>query len=138
LLIGVTEFFRQPQAWEILEEKVIPVLVERAEPESEIRVWVPGCSTGKEAYSLAMLLTEQVEKSGKKLAIQIFATDSDTASLAAARSGSYRRRRSGKCLPTAEAVFCPQRRALPGHQEGPERSFSLSEPHADPPFPGWT
>jgi two-component system, chemotaxis family, CheB/CheR fusion protein len=89
LLIGVTEFFRQPQAWEILEEKVIASLVESAQPGGEIRVWVPGCSTGKEAYSLAMLLSEQVEKSGKKLAIQIFATDSDVAALATARSGSY-------------------------------------------------
>ena len=89
LLIGVTEFFRQPQAWEILEEKVIAALVENARPGSEIRVWVPGCSTGKEAYSLAMLLIEQVEKSGKKVGFQIFATDSDAAALATARSGSY-------------------------------------------------
>ncbi len=63
--------------------------MESAQPGSEIRVWVPGCSTGKEAYSLAMLLAEQVEKSGKKVDIQIFATDSDAAALAAARSGSY-------------------------------------------------
>ncbi len=89
LLIGVTEFFRQPQAWEILEEKVIPGLIERTRPGSEIRVWVPGCSTGKEAYSLAMLLVEQIEKSGKGVSIQIFATDSDVRALATARSGSY-------------------------------------------------
>jgi two-component system, chemotaxis family, CheB/CheR fusion protein len=89
LLIGVTEFFRQPQAWEILDEKVISVLVERAQPGSEIRIWVPGCSTGKEAYSLAMLLAERVEKLDKQATAQIFATDSDTAALATARSGSY-------------------------------------------------
>jgi two-component system CheB/CheR fusion protein len=89
LLIGVTEFFRQPQAWEMLEEKVIAHLVESARPGSQIRVWVPGCSTGKEAYSLSMLLCEQVEKAGKKAEIQIFATDSDAAALATARSGSY-------------------------------------------------
>ena len=89
LLIGVTEFFRQPQAWEILEEKVIAGLVEKAQPGSEIRVWVPGCATGNEAYSLAMLLSEQVEKSCKKVAIQIFATDSDAAALVTARSGTY-------------------------------------------------
>jgi len=95
LLIGVTEFFRQPQAWEILEEKGIAPLVENAGPGSEIRVWVPGCSTGKEAYSLAMLLSEQVEESGKKVDIQIFATDSDVAALAAARSGSYSKEEIG-------------------------------------------
>ncbi|HEX7599650.1 MAG TPA: CheR family methyltransferase, partial [Polyangia bacterium] len=89
LLIGVTEFFRQPQAWEIVEEKIVATLVENAQPGSEIRVWVPGCSTGQEAYSLAMVLTEQVKKSGKKLGFQIFATDSDPAALATARSGSY-------------------------------------------------
>jgi two-component system, chemotaxis family, CheB/CheR fusion protein len=89
LFIGVTDFFRQPQAWETLEEKVIAAIVENAEPGSEIRIWVPGCSTGKEAYSLAMLLTEQVEKSGKRVAVQIFATDSDLAALATARSGIY-------------------------------------------------
>ena len=89
LLIGVTEFFRQPQAWEFLAEKVIAGLVENAEPDTVIRVWVPGCSSGQEAYSLAMLLTEQVERSGKKVDFQIFATDTDHAALAKARSGIY-------------------------------------------------
>ena len=99
LLIGVTEFFRQPPAWEILEEKVIASLVKKAQPGSEIRVWVPGCSTGKEAYSLAMLLTEQVEKSGKKVNIQIFATDPDVVSLATARSGTYSKEEIGENVP---------------------------------------
>jgi two-component system CheB/CheR fusion protein len=89
LLIGVTEFFRQTRAWEVLEERVIAAVVENARPGSEIRVWVPGCSTGQEAYSLAMLLHEQVEKSGKQVDIQIFATDSDPSPLATARTGSY-------------------------------------------------
>jgi PAS domain S-box-containing protein len=96
LLIGVTEFFRQPQAWEILEQKVISPLVENAQPGSEIRVWVPGCATGQEAYSLAMVLVEEVEKSGKKASIQLFATDSDGAALAAARSGSYSHEEVGR------------------------------------------
>lgn len=89
LLIGVTEFFRQPPAWETLKRKVVAPLVENAERGSEIRVWIPGCSTGQEAYSLAMLLSEQIEESGKELDVQIFATDSDAAALATARSGSY-------------------------------------------------
>jgi two-component system, chemotaxis family, CheB/CheR fusion protein len=89
LLIGVTEFFRQPQAWDVLKEKAIGALVDKAEPGSEIRVWVPGCATGKEVYSLAMLLTEEMETSGKDLSMQIFATDSDGEALATARSGSY-------------------------------------------------
>ena len=96
LLIGVTEFFRQPQAWELLEEKVIVPLLTSAQPGSEIRAWVPGCSTGQEVYTLAMLLAERVENSGKKVGIQIFATDSDTAALAVARSGSYSKEEIGE------------------------------------------
>jgi len=98
LLIGVTEFFRQPQAWEFLGEKVVAHVVENARSGSIIRVWVPGCSTGQEAYSLAMVLTEQVKKSGKKLGIQIFATDSDLSALATARSGSYSKEEIGQTV----------------------------------------
>jgi len=100
LLIGVTEFFRQPLAWEILEEEVIAPLVEAAQPGSEIRTWVPGCSTGQEAYSLAMMLTEQAEKSGKDIRIQVFATDSAAAALAVARAGSYSHEDIGKGVPS--------------------------------------
>ncbi len=99
LQIGVTEFFRQPQAWEILEEKVIIPLVERTQPGAAIRVWVPGCSTGQEAYSLAMMLTRQAEKSGKDLKIQVFATDSEESALAAARMGSYSDEDIGEGVP---------------------------------------
>ena len=89
LLIGVTEFFRQPEAWKVLEKEVIPVLVERAAAQSTLRVWVPACATGKEAYSLAMLLAEGVESCGKMLGIQIFATDTDEHALEVARLGIY-------------------------------------------------
>ncbi len=89
LLIGVTDFFRQPQAWETLGKRVIAPLMENALPGSELRVWVPGCSSGKEVYSLAMLLTEQAERAGRKTGFQIFATDADTTALAIARTGSY-------------------------------------------------
>ncbi len=98
LLIGVTEFFRQPQAWEFLGEKVVAHIVENARPGSTIRVWVPGCSTGQEAYSLAMVLTEQVKKSGRKLGIQIFATDYDLSALATARGGSYSKEEIGQTV----------------------------------------
>ncbi|MDD5168796.1 MAG: chemotaxis protein CheB [Syntrophales bacterium] len=100
LQIGVTEFFRQPQAWEIVEEKVIIPLVDQAQPGSEIRVWVPGCSTGQEAYSLTMMLSEQTEKSGKDINIQVFATDSDVTALTVARSGSYSEEDIGRGVPS--------------------------------------
>ena len=98
LLIGVTEFFRQPQAWEVLGEKVIAGLVEKAPEGAEIRAWVPGCSTGKEAYSLAIMLAERIEASGKKVGFQIFATDSEPAALAAARGGSYAEEEIGESI----------------------------------------
>jgi two-component system CheB/CheR fusion protein len=88
LLIGVTEFFRQPQAWETLARKVIAPLVENAE-RGPIRVWITGCAAGREVYSLAMLLAEETERAGRKRDFQIFATDADETALAAARSGAY-------------------------------------------------
>ena len=130
-----TEFFRQPQAWQVLEEKVIVPLVERAEPGGEIRVWVPGCSTGKEAYSLAMALVEEVEASGKKLTVQIFATDSDVASLATARERRlFEGRDGGEHLGQAvEAVFYAPGRPLPEREgvTGADR-FRSAEHHGGP------
>jgi PAS domain S-box-containing protein len=89
LLIGVTEFFRQAEAWGVLEEKVVSDLVQRAPAGSTLRVWVPACSIGKEAYSVAMLMVENIERSGKKLALQVFATDADASAVDIARSGLY-------------------------------------------------
>lgn len=89
LQIGVTDFFRQVEAWRYLEERVLPRLIADAVPGRMIRAWVPGCATGKEAYTLAMLLLEAVAASGKKIRIQIFATDADEAALEVARIGLY-------------------------------------------------
>ncbi|HKF11078.1 MAG TPA: CheR family methyltransferase [Xanthobacteraceae bacterium] len=89
LLIGVTNFFRDAKAFEALEELVMPRLFEGKSPADTIRVWVPGCATGEEVYSLAILLREQAEKSRSRAKIQIFATDIDEAALSVARSGRY-------------------------------------------------
>nr|WP_268968572.1 chemotaxis protein CheB [Palleronia pontilimi] len=86
-LIGVTQFFRDPEAFDILREKVIEPLLDRTE--GTIRVWVPGCSTGEEAYSLAMLLFEAMETRKQRCVLQVFGTDIDTPSLVAARYGLY-------------------------------------------------
>jgi two-component system CheB/CheR fusion protein len=67
LTINVTGFFRDPAAWQVLGDKVIAPLVQERETDSSIRIWVPGCSTGEEAYSIAMLVTEQAEAVGKKV-----------------------------------------------------------------------
>ena len=77
LLIGVTGFFRDPQAFQVLEQRVIPELVVRKGGDAPLRVWVPGCSSGEEAYSVAMLLIEQFAAAKVATNIQIFATDID-------------------------------------------------------------
>lgn len=89
LLIGVTNFFRDPHAFEALEREVIPQLFEGKGPEDTIRVWVPGCSTGEEAYSIAILLREHMPKAQTAPKLQIFASDIDEQSLQIARIGRF-------------------------------------------------
>ncbi|MBK1642126.1 chemotaxis protein CheR [Chromatium okenii] len=89
LLIGVTNFFRDPAAFNYIQETVIPALFVNRSPDTPIRIWVTGCSTGEEAYSLAMLLAEQQETQRQRVRIQIFATDIDSQAIAFARAGVY-------------------------------------------------
>ncbi|MDX8534429.1 CheR family methyltransferase [Mesorhizobium sp. VK25A] len=89
LLIGVTSFFRDPQALDTLERLVIPKLFEGRKPDEAIRVWVPGCATGEEAYSIAMLLKEAAPRGAASPNLQIFATDIDERALEVARAGRY-------------------------------------------------
>jgi two-component system CheB/CheR fusion protein len=72
LLIGVTSFFREPETFQVLEEKVYPAILKDRSPEAMVRVWVPGCATGEEVYSLALSLREYMEKTGFSKPIQIF------------------------------------------------------------------
>jgi two-component system, chemotaxis family, CheB/CheR fusion protein len=89
LLIHVTGFFRDHEAWETMREKVIAPLIARREAESEIRAWVTACSSGEEAYTLAMLLVEETERAHKPLGIKVFATDMAQRPLEHARAGIY-------------------------------------------------
>ncbi|MBT3293666.1 MAG: chemotaxis protein CheR [Verrucomicrobia bacterium] len=89
LLIGVTSFFRDPEAFRIVEEKVVPKILSNKSEEAAIRIWTPGCSTGEEAYSLAILLAEGVEARKKSFTIQLFATDIDSQAISTARAGIY-------------------------------------------------
>jgi two-component system CheB/CheR fusion protein len=89
-LIGFTEFFRDAEAWEELERTVLPaILAEPRDALSPIRVWTPGCATGEETYSIAMLLLERLEGVRDAPPVQIFGTDIDAEALAKARAGSY-------------------------------------------------
>jgi two-component system CheB/CheR fusion protein len=89
LLIGVTNFFRDPDVFAAVEEKVIPRLFADKDAGAVIRVWVPGCSTGEEAYSIAILLQEQMELMKQSFKVQVFATDIDSRAIAQARTGIY-------------------------------------------------
>ncbi len=89
LLIGVTNFFRDPKSFEFIEAKVIPDLFAGKPPGGSVRVWVPGCSTGEEAYSLAILLLEHANKLKQDFQVQVFATDIDSDAIEKARTGVY-------------------------------------------------
>lgn len=94
LLISVTMFFRDPGAFRVLAKQVIgPILQDRQDSLTDkgVRVWVAGCATGEEAYSLAILLLEEMERHKLHMPIQIFATDLDEGALATAREGRYPR-----------------------------------------------
>ncbi|GAB3759133.1 chemotaxis protein CheB [Ramlibacter monticola] len=90
ILINVTQFFREPELFEALKERVFPAILAAKQGAAPIRIWVPGCSAGQEAYSLAMALFEFLDDKPAHPPIQIFATDlSETVSLQKARNGLY-------------------------------------------------
>jgi two-component system CheB/CheR fusion protein len=89
LMISVTGFFRDPEAWAALDETVLAPLIAERDADAEIRIWVPACATGEEVYSLAMLAVERARAMHKTLNLKIFATDSQETNLAAARNGTY-------------------------------------------------
>lgn len=135
LLINVTEFFRDPDAFEALAERAIPALLAGKNAADTLRIWVPGCATGEEAYSLAFLLKEAAERSKQQPKIIIFATDIDVHAIDTARTGRYRVPLSG---------ISPERRERWFRRDGGEhcvvkaiREMCVFSPHSvikDPPF----
>ncbi|OLN30741.1 Chemotaxis protein methyltransferase CheR [Desulfovibrio sp. DV] len=89
LLIGVTSFFRDPDTFAALAQQVVPTLFAGKPAGSSIRVWSPGCSTGEEAYSLAIVLQEHLDTLPVPYQVQVFATDIDSQAIATARAGLY-------------------------------------------------
>ncbi len=136
LLINVTSFFRDPKVFEYLEQAVIPDLVRNRAHDQSIRVWIAGCSTGEEAYSLAMLFLEQIDAAGRKTKLQVFASDIDSDAVARARDGFYPE--------TIEADVSPERLARffaredHGYRVIPKLRaavvFTVQDVLADPPF----
>ena len=91
LLIGVTQFFRDPAAFEALNATVLKDLLSGKGADEAVRIWVPGCATGQEAYTIAILLREAMDNRRPKPKIQIFGTDIDDRAIAVARLGRYRK-----------------------------------------------
>ena len=89
LLINVTSFFRDPEAFDVLKREVLPGLIQAKSSDVPLRLWVAGCSTGEEAYSIAMVLRELMEGAPHQLKIQFYATDLDDEAIATARAGLY-------------------------------------------------
>ena len=100
LLVGVTSFFRDTEAFESLEEHAFPSFLSNRDPDDAIRIWVPGCSTGEEAYSIAMSLSEFLERENRTdQQFNIFATDLDSTAVDTARAA---------CYPQGAALDIPQ------------------------------
>jgi two-component system CheB/CheR fusion protein len=108
LLIGVTSFFRDSEAFGVLQEQAIPRLFADKPTGSLIRVWAPGCSTGEEAYSLAILLQERIEELKQSFKLQLFATDIDRRAIDCARTGIYPASISDDISPERLARFFSQ------------------------------
>ncbi|MGA1131964.1 MAG: EAL domain-containing protein [Prochlorotrichaceae cyanobacterium] len=89
LLIGATRFFRDSEFWSVLQQDVLPALLERLQPEQPLRFWVAACSTGEEAYSLAIAIHEVMQALGRSHPVKLFATDVDQEALGIASHGLY-------------------------------------------------
>jgi two-component system CheB/CheR fusion protein len=89
LLISVTSFFRDPGSFESLKQLVFPRILQGRPPRTPIRVWVPGCATGEEAFSIAIALSEYLQETGTSFPVQIFASDIGEQAIEKARSGRY-------------------------------------------------
>ncbi len=136
LLINVTSFFRDPKVFDLLATKIVPALVRGQSPDQPLRIWIAGCSTGEETYSLAMLFLEEIAAAKRNVKLQVFASDVDRDAVARAREGLYPE--------TIEADVSSERLARFFSKEGncyrvaPELRaavvFAVQDVLADPPF----
>ena len=136
MLINVTSFFRDPAVFDYLAREIVPGIVQDHPVERQLRIWVAGCSSGEEAYSLAMLFHEQIDISRRDVKLQIFASDVDADAVALAREGLYPH--------SIEADISPERlgrffiREDRGYRISPDLRacivFSVHDVMADSPF----
>ena len=134
--ITVTAFFREPAVFEELKKKVFPALVENRAPGDPIRIWVPGCATGEEAYSIAICLMEFLDDAGVSVPFEVFATDISETAIEKARAGIVQGLRGGACFAAAiGALLHPHGAPAPDRQGGPRRvRFRQAQRGAGPAF----
>jgi two-component system CheB/CheR fusion protein len=136
LLINVTSFFRDPKVFDILAHEVIPDLIRNQAEDRPLRVWIAGCSTGEETYSLAMLFREEIAKAERRLNLQFFASDVDPDAVVIAREGLYPDSIEAEVSPARLARFFTKESR--GYRILPDlRSlvvFTVQDLLADPPF----
>jgi two-component system, chemotaxis family, CheB/CheR fusion protein len=138
LLISVTDFFREPEAWEELSKRVIVPLVKERAPDEPIRVWIPACATGEEAYTMAMLFMEALQEARKNSPLQIFATDVDPDALMFARRGRYPASIAADISPERLQRFFTEQKADHGYEvnKALREAVTFAEQNliSDPPF----
>jgi two-component system, chemotaxis family, CheB/CheR fusion protein len=136
LFIHVTSFFRDHAVFNLLADKIVPELVGGRTPDNPLRIWVAGCSTGEETYSLAMLFSEQIALAGGDIKLQIFASDVDPDAVASAREGLYPEAIEADVSPARIARFFTREER--GYRVSPALRasvvFTVQDVLADPPF----
>ncbi len=136
LLINVTRFFRDPHVFEFLEHRVLPELLRNHQVDRPIRLWVAGCSSGEEAWSLAMLLREAIDADGRKIRLQILASDIDADAIATARAAIYPSTIANDVSPERlEQFFVPDERGYRIRDDlRAQAVFTVQNLLSDPPF----
>src|SRR5215469_10924618 len=118
VLINVTEFFRDPPAWEYLRTQLLPRLLANLKPGDTFRAWTAGCSTGEEAYSVALLMADVIGEDLNQFDVKIYATDIDEEALLTARRGEYPPEKLRRVRPEMrQRYFMPVGRSLRANRE---------------------
>lgn len=136
LLINVTSFFRDPQVFEYLAAHVLPDMIANHPPEQPLRLWIAGCSTGEETYSLTMLAMEAIAAAKSPLKLQVFASDVDSDAVASAREGLYPATIAADVSPGRLARFF--QKSIDGYRVSADLRativFATQDVLSDPPF----
>ena len=136
LLINVTNFFRDQKVFDVLADRIVPDLIRSQPPDQTLRIWVAGCSTGEEAYSLVMLFREQITAAKLNIKLQVFASDVDPDAVSSARAGLYPETIAADVSAARLARFFSKEAS--GYRVSPELRgavvFTVQDLLADPPF----